>query len=271
MWGCWRRSLLRDNCQFLKNINLNVLKCQVFSIYFSNKSNVWIFSLVQLLSRVQLFVTPWMQHASPSPTPGVCSNSCPLSQWCHPTISSSVVPSCLQYFPASRCFPVSQFFASGGQSIGASASVSVFPMNIQNWFSLGLTGLISLQSKVKSLLQHYSSKVSVLQHSAFLMVQLSHPHMTTGKTIAMTRPFLAKKCLCFLICCLGWSWASLIAQSVKSLPAMQETWVWFLSREDLPGEGNGNPLSILAWRIPWTEEPGGLQSTDHKCRTSPSD
>ena len=82
----------------------------------------------------------------PSPTPGACSNSCPSSRWCHPTISSSVVPfsSCLQSFPASGSFPRSQFFASGGQSIGASASV--LPMTIQDWFPLGWTGLI-LQSK----------------------------------------------------------------------------------------------------------------------------
>ena len=81
-----------------------------------------------------------------SPSPGACSNSC-LSQWCHPTISSSVIPfsSCLQSFPASGSFPMSQFFVSGGQSIGASASV--LPMSIQDWFPLGLTGLISLQSK----------------------------------------------------------------------------------------------------------------------------
>ena len=93
-----------------------------------------------------------LQHARlpcPSPTPGACSNSCPLSQWCHPTISSSVAPfsSHLRSFPASGTFPMSQFFASGGQSIGASASASVLPMNIQSWFPLGLTGLISLQSK----------------------------------------------------------------------------------------------------------------------------
>ena len=80
----------------------------------------------------------------PSPTPGACSNSCPSSQWCHPTVSSSVIPFfCLQSFPASGSFPVHQFFASGGQTIGASASASVFPLNIQGWFPLGLTGLIS--------------------------------------------------------------------------------------------------------------------------------
>ena len=84
----------------------------------------------------------------PSPTPGAYSNSCPLSQWCHPTISSSVVPFsfCPQSFPVSGSFPMSQFFASGGQSIGVSASASVLPMTIQDWFPLGLTGLISLQS-----------------------------------------------------------------------------------------------------------------------------
>ena len=85
----------------------------------------------------------------PSPTPGACLNSCPLCWWCHPTISSSVIPfsSCLQSFPASGSFAMSQFFASGGQSIGASASASVLPMTIQDWFPLRLTGLISLQSR----------------------------------------------------------------------------------------------------------------------------
>ena len=84
-----------------------------------------------------------------SPTPGAYSNSCPLSWWCHPTISSSVVPfsSHLQSFPASGSSPVSQFFTSGGQSIGVSASALVLPMNIQDWFALGLTDLISLQSQ----------------------------------------------------------------------------------------------------------------------------
>ena len=85
----------------------------------------------------------------PSPTPGVYSNSCPSSRWCYTTISSSVIPfsSCLQSFPASGSFPMSHLFAWGGQSIGASASASVLPMNIQDWFPLRLTGLISLESK----------------------------------------------------------------------------------------------------------------------------
>ena len=130
-----------------------------------------------------------LQHARlpcPSPTPGACSNSCPSSQWCHPTISSSDIPfSCLQSFPISGSFPVSQFFTSGGQSVRVSASASVLPMNIQDWFPLGLTGLTSLQSK--GLSGHHSSKVSILQRSAFFIVQLSHPYMTTGKSIALTR------------------------------------------------------------------------------------
>ena len=118
-----------------------------------------------------------LQHASllcPSLFLWVCSNLCSLSQWCHPTVSSSVAPfSCPQSLPTSESFPVSQLFASGGQSIGASASV--LPMNIQGWFPLGLTGLISLavQGTLKSL-QHHSSKASVLQPEPFL-VPLSHP------------------------------------------------------------------------------------------------
>ena len=103
--------------------------------------------VVQSLSHVWLFETPWMHHARfphPSQSPRVCSNSCPLSQGCHPAISSSVISfsSCLQSSPPSGSFPVSWLFASGGHSIGASASTSVLPMNILGWFPLGLTGLI---------------------------------------------------------------------------------------------------------------------------------
>ena len=113
----------------------------------------------------------------PSPSPGACSNSCLLSYWCHSTISSSVIPfSCLQSFPASGSFLVSWLFASVGQSIGASASASVLPMNIQDWFSLGLTGLIYLQSKGLSRVfsnttiqkhQFFGAQPSILQCSAF--------------------------------------------------------------------------------------------------------
>ena len=102
-----------------------------------------------------------------SPAPGVYLNSCPLSRWCHPTISSSVVPfsSCLKSSPPSESFQMSQFFPCGGQSIGVSALASVLPMNIQDWFPLGWAGWISLQSKglFESLLQHHSSKALILQ------------------------------------------------------------------------------------------------------------
>ena len=133
-----------------------------------------------------------LRHARPpcpSPTPGVYSNSCPLSQWCHPTISSSVIPSssCLQSFPILESFQMSQFFASGGQSIGVSASTSVLPVNTQGWSPLGWTGWISLKTKGLSRVFSNTRKVSVLQCSAFFMVQLSHPYTTIGKTIALFR------------------------------------------------------------------------------------
>ena len=109
-----------------------------------------------------------LQHArppTPSPTPVVYSNSCPLSQWCHPTVSSSVVPfSHLQSFPPSGSFQMSQFFASGGQSIGVSASASVLPKNIEDWFPLGWTGWISLQSKG---LSRVFSNTTVQTHQFF--------------------------------------------------------------------------------------------------------
>ena len=126
----------------------------------------------------------------PSPSPGVCSNSCPSSQWCHPTISSSVVLffSHLQSFPASRSFPVSQFFVSGGQGVGVLASASVFPVNIQGWSPLGLTDLVFLQSKQLS--RVFSSAI-VWKHQFFsaqpsLWSSSHHPYMTPGKTIAST-------------------------------------------------------------------------------------
>ena len=129
-----------------------------------------------------------LQHARlacPSPTPRAYSNSCPSRQWCHTTISSSVIPfpSRLQSFPASGSLQMSQLFISGGKSIGVSVSASVLPINCQDWFPLGVTGLTSLQSNgiLKSLLQHHSSKASILQCSAFFIVQLSHPYMITGK------------------------------------------------------------------------------------------
>ena len=155
------------------------------------------------------------QHARPpcpSPTPRIHPNPCPLSRWCHPTISSSVIPfsSCTQSFPASVSFPISQLFASGSQSTGVSASASVLPMNILDWFPLfyfifflisfrmDWLDLLAVQGTLKSLLQHHSSKASVLQLSAFFIVQLSHPYMTTGKTIALTRRTFVDKAVSLL-------------------------------------------------------------------------
>ena len=129
-----------------------------------------------------------LQHARPpcpSPTPGVYSNPCPSSQWCHPAISSSVIPfsSCPQFLPASGSFPMSQLFTSGGQSIGVSASASVLPMNTQDWSPLGWTSWISLQSKGLSKVFSNTTTVQSINFSvlSFFTVQLSHPYMTTGK------------------------------------------------------------------------------------------
>ena len=133
-----------------------------------------------------------LQHARfpyMSPTPGAYSNSCPLSWWGHPTISSSVVPwsSCIQSFPASGSFPMSQFFISGGQSIGVSASASVLPMNIQDWFPLELTSWISLQSK--GLSRVFSS--TTVQNYQFFSVQLSLWSNSHIRTWLLEKPWLS--------------------------------------------------------------------------------
>ena len=140
------------------------------------------FGSVQSLSCVRLFATPWTKahQASLSVTESQSyPNSYPLSRWCHPTISSSVIPSssCLQ--SASGSFPMCQLFALGGQSIGVSASTSVLPMNTQDWSPLGWTGWISLQSKG---LSRVLSNTTFQKHQFF-----SHPYMTTGKIIALSR------------------------------------------------------------------------------------
>ena len=124
----------------------------------------------------------------PSPTPGVYSNSCPLCQWCHPTNSFSVIllSFCLQSFPASGSFQMSQFITSGGQSIGISAST----MNFQDWFPLGWTSWISPQSKG---LWRVCSNTTARKHQFFIVQLLSHPDMTTGKAIALTRQIFVGK------------------------------------------------------------------------------
>ena len=128
-----------------------------------------------------------LQHARlpcPSPSPRICPKSCPMSwlRYLNILSSATLFSFCFQSFLTSGSFPMSQLFASSGQSVRV--STTAFPMNTQGWFPLELTGLIFLQSK--SLLQHHNSKASILWHSAFFMVQLSHLYVTTGKTIALT-------------------------------------------------------------------------------------
>ena len=174
---------------------------------------IWnIFSSVQSLIRVWLFTAPWTaaRQASLSITnsqslPKLMSieSMMPFNHLilCHP-FSSHV-----QSFPESGSFPVSQFFASGGQSIGVSASTSVLPMKTQYWsFRMDWLDLLAVQGTLKSVLQHYSSKASILWCSAFFIVQLSHPYITTGKTIALTRwTFVGKVMFLLFKCCLDWS------------------------------------------------------------------
>ena len=159
---------------------------------------IWLAMNSVLFSRSVVSDSLWphgLQHARPpcpSPTPGVHSNSFPSRQWCHPTISSSVVPfsSCLQSFPASGSFQMSQLFTSGGQSIGISASTSVLPMNIQDWFPLGWTGWISLQSK--GLSRVFSS--TTVQNHQFFCAQLS----LWSNSHVHTRPLEKPGMLCFI-------------------------------------------------------------------------
>ena len=158
-------------------------------LHYVSSSNTQIFIFVYLQFSSVTHLCPTLCNPMDYSTPGfpvhhqhqvgVCSNSCPSSLWCHPTISSSVIPfSCLQFFPASGSFPVSQFFAWGGQSIGVSASASVLPMNIQDWFPLGWIGWISLQSKG---LSRVFSNTTVQNHQCFdLQLSLwSNSHIHT--------------------------------------------------------------------------------------------
>ena len=170
----------------------------------------------------------------PSPSPRVCSNSCPLSWWWHPTISSSVVPfSCLQSFPASRSFPTSQFFPSGGQSIRASASV--LPMNIQDSFPLGWTGLISLLSK--GLSRVFSNTTARKHQLTNITVYTWYRICLWLISLELPRWFSGKESACNV-------------EDAGSTTGLGRS----------RGEGNGTHSIIPAWKIPWTEEPGGLQS-----------
>ena len=166
-----------------------------------------LFSYLVVSNSLQLHGLQHTRLPCPSLSPRVCSNSCPLSQRCRPTISSSGAPfsSCPQSCPASRSFPISQLFESGGQSVGDSASI--LPMNIQGWFPLGLTGLISLQSK--GLWRAFSN--TTVQFFGAQPFLLSTSHICTW---LLEKPQLWLKCLCFLICCLGLSLLSFQGVSV---------------------------------------------------------
>ena len=177
------------------------------------------------------------QHAwprCPSPTPRVHPSPCPLSQWCHPTISSSVVPfSFPQSFPASGSFPMRQLFASGGQNWSFSLSISPSNENRRRIsFRMDWLDLLEVQGTRKSLLQHHSSKASILWHSAFFIVQLSHPYMTNGKTIALTRWTLVGKIMSLLFNMLS----SLVITFLPKIKCLLMSWmqspsVWFWSPE----------------------------------------
>jgi len=182
-----------------KSTVARVEECVYFFFKYKKFQIMWLICKTSQFSHSAVSNSLWphgLQHARPpcpSPTPRVYSNSCPLSQRCHPTISSSLIAfsSRLQSFPASESFPMSQLFTSGGQSIGVSASTSVLPMNNEYSglisFRMDWLDLLAVQGTLKSLLQHHSLKTSILQCSAFFIVQLSHPYMTTRKTIALPR------------------------------------------------------------------------------------
>ena len=177
---------------------------QIFKILNKNHAHCW--KIIQFSSVSQLCPalcdpmdcsTPGLpvHHQLPEPTQTMFIELVMLSNHlilCRPFLLPPSI------FPSIRVFS-NEFFSSGGQSIGVSAVASVFPMNIQDWFPLGWTGWISLQSKglLESLLQHYSSKAYILRHSTFFIVQLLHPYKTTGKTIALTRWTFVGKVMSF--------------------------------------------------------------------------
>ena len=172
-------------------VNCPVVKSDNYALQFSSVAHL-----------CPTLCNPMNRSTSSSSTPGVYPNSCPLSWWCHPTISSSDVPfsSCLQSFPASGSFQMSQFFASGGRSIGVSASASVLPNEHPGLISFRMDwlDLLAVQGTLKSLLQHHCSKASILWHSAFCIVQLSQLYRLLEKPIALTRRTFVDKVMSLL-------------------------------------------------------------------------
>ena len=179
---------------------MEYLSIYLYHLWFLSFSSVQ-FSLLVMSDSLRPHESQHAWPPCPSPTPGVHSDSRPLSQWCHPAISSSVIPfsSCPQSLPASESFPMSQLFTWGGQSTGASALASFLPKKSQGWSPLKWTGWISLQSKGRT---RVFSNTTVQKHQFFgtqlSSVQLSHPYMTTGKTIALPRRTFVDKIMSLL-------------------------------------------------------------------------
>ena len=204
--------------------------------YIFNINLIYSVQFIHSVTSNSLQPPGWQHTRLPhrSPTSEACLNSYPSSWWCHPNIWTSVVPfsSCLQSFPASGSFPRSQFFASGSQSIGASASATVLPMNIQDWFPLGWTGWILLLSKE---LSRVFSNTTVWKHQLFC-AQLSlwfNSHIRTRllkKTqLCLYGCFLAMWCLCFSICCLGFSLPFFPRSKSLLISWLQSPSEWFWS------------------------------------------
>ena len=202
--------------------------------------------VVVSLSHVHLFRTPWTAACQASLSFSISQSLLKLMSIKSVMSSNSVIPlsSCLQSFPASGSFPVSWLFASGGQSIGASVSASVLP--IQGWFPLSLTGLISLLSKGLSRVFSNNSKASVLQHSAFS--QLSHPNMTTGKTIALTRQTFIGKIMSLLFNMLSMFFIAFLPRSKHLSISWLQRRKWQPTPVFLPGESQGR-RSLVGCRL----------------------
>ena len=225
------------------------------------------FTVVQSFSVSSSFRPHGLQHAilpCLALSPKDCSNSCPLSRWCHPAISSSVTPfsSCPQSFPASRTFPMSQLCTLGGQSIGASASASVLPMNIQDWFPLGLTGLISLLSK--GLLKVFSS-TTVQKHQFFTAQPSLWSHICTwilwenhsfeytelvGKVTSLLFNMLFRLVIAFLLRCkhllisLLQSWSTVILD-----PRKQVCHCFYFFPINFPGSDRTGCHDLIFWNV----------------------
>ena len=191
-----------------------------------------------------------------SPTPRACSNSCLLSWWCHPTISSSVVPfsSLLQSFPASGSFQMSQFFTSGGPKYWI-FSFSISPSNEYSGlisFRMDWLDLLAVQGTLKTLPQHHSSKAFILWPSAFFILQLSHPYMTTGKTIALTRWTFAGKVMSLLLNMLSRLVITFQGASVFLFHGCSHHLPWFWSpnvKDIIPEAGEGKSEGMFSFSV----------------------